>query len=67
MQDGRKDVTFNRENRSVLKAVCLEAYEMLEQLACECEHHRSSSRQLEAQEAWRRITAYMSKETRGSD
>jgi hypothetical protein len=68
VQDGRREnVTFDLEARSVLKAACLEAYEMLEQLACGCGGHRSSSRQLEAGEAWRRIIAYMTTEKVGSD
>lgn len=46
--------------RAVLKAVCLEAYEMLEEIALG--RHRIAGHQEAAQEAWRRITTYVAQE-----
>jgi hypothetical protein len=50
--------------RSVLKAACLEAYEMLEEIAL-----RRGGIPLKhlagAEEAWRRITAYLADEEQG--
>ncbi len=46
--------------RGVWKAVCLEAYEMLEEIALK--RDRVPAHQKAAQEAWRRITTYVVQE-----
>jgi hypothetical protein len=46
--------------RAVWKAVCLEAYEMLEEIALG--RLRIPGHQKAAQEAWRRITTYVARE-----
>jgi hypothetical protein len=54
------DVGSDGTIRGVWKAVCLEAYEMLEEIALG--RHRIRGHQSAAQEAWRRITTYVAQE-----
>ncbi len=56
----KDDVGSDGTIRGVWKAVCLEAYEMLEEIALG--RHRIPGHQKAAQEAWRRITTYVAQE-----
>ena len=50
------------DERKLLTAACLEAYEMLEELAASRSATTPSRHKSEAEEAWRRIKAYVAQE-----